>query len=1194
MVETFPLYAGSGRFELRRRLGQGGMGIVYEAFDRDRNARVALKTIHTRDAASLLRFKNEFRGLADITHPHLVALHELFAGDDGWYFTMELLDGVALDAYATDETRLRTALAQLAQGVHALHLAGRLHCDLKPSNMLVTGEPRAVLVDFGVIAEIGKAGTRSIDGDAFVVGTPAYMAPEQARGEITPASDWYAFGSVLFQLLTGSLPFTGTSREILVEKNRQDAPPVASLTLDAPTDLARLADALLAREPSSRPGAADVLRALDVATPSRVRARASSPAELVGRDAELAVLRAAYDDTQRGNGRLVLIRGLSGMGKSSLCGAFLDEVRRDRDAVVLSGRCYPQESVPYEALDDLVDALAVFLTSLPRADADALVPRDVLLLPRIFPVLGGVPAIAGAERRPMPELDPRELRRRAFAALRELLTRLASARPLVLFVDDLQWGDLDSAAALDGLLRPPDPPPFLLVLAYRAEDSSRSAFLQTIEARRDRLGSRAATVAIELGALGRKEARALAADVLGAPADKELVTAIADEAAGAPFFVRELAEAARTTQGTWPSLEQLIGERVDRLDRGERLLLELVALSARPVAAGVAASASRMASADLERAIRRLVEERLARRAHDRQGVVIECYHDRIREHVIVSLADARRHDLHERLARAIAAGAAPDVEALAIHSEGAGDLDAAAAYALRAAEQAVASLAFDRAAGWYAHALERGRHDVATRRALRARRGEALAAAGRGAEAAVEFAAAAEGANVADQLELRRRAASQYLRSGHVEAGLSTLRDVLAEVGERLPTSPLRAVLSLVAARVQLRLRGVSFQRRDPSQIAAAELVHVDVLRSAATDLGMVDTITGAAFGTRQLLLALRLGEPLLVARALVVEATFLAALGRPTAKRAAMVLETATQLVGTLDDRELPAWISAARGLTAYMEGRFRVAAEHADDAIEQLRSCIGVTWETGGVEVQALWSRFYLGDLRMLMARSEAVVEQARSHGNRFDEANVCTGLPALVWAVADRTAEGRAEVAHVMSAWSTRGFHLQHYYELLALVSFDLFDGRIDDAVARLAARWRDLLKSRLFVCPSVEIEAQHLRARVAIAADQPAELRAAIKRLAAHGDHLWAHAFAQLARAGRETEPAAIDAALALAIEACTAAEMKIFVLAARRRRAELAGGAAACAEADQALRAEAVKHPERFSRMLVPLGGPLR
>ncbi|MBZ0237476.1 MAG: serine/threonine protein kinase, partial [Deltaproteobacteria bacterium] len=248
MAETFPLYAGSGRFELRRRLGAGGMGIVYEAFDRERNALVALKTIHARDAASLLRFKHEFRALAHIAHPHLVALHELFAGDDGWYFTMELLDGVALDAYATDDTRLRTALAQLAQGVHALHQAGRLHCDLKPTNMLVTAEPRAVLVDFGVIAEIGNARTRSIDDDAFVVGTPPYMAPEQARGEITPASDWYAFGGVLFQLLTGTVPFRGSARGILVDKNRLDAPAVRSLAPGAPADLAQLADALLARD----------------------------------------------------------------------------------------------------------------------------------------------------------------------------------------------------------------------------------------------------------------------------------------------------------------------------------------------------------------------------------------------------------------------------------------------------------------------------------------------------------------------------------------------------------------------------------------------------------------------------------------------------------------------------------------------------------------------------------------------------------------------------------------------------------------------------------------------------------------------------------------------------------------------------------------------------------------------------------
>jgi hypothetical protein len=346
-----------------------------------------------------------------------------------------------------------------------------------------------------------------------------------------------------------------------------------------------------------------------------------------------------------------------------------------------------------------------------------------------------------------------------------------------------------------------------------------------------------------------------------------------------------------------------------------------------------------------------------------------------------------------------------------------------------------------------------------------------------------------------------------------------------------------------------------------------------------------MVDLVTGCAFGTRQLLLALRIGEPIRVARALVAEANFLAAQGRRTAKRTAEVIDLAAQLIATIDDPELPAWLAAARGLVAYMDGRFRVAAEHHDDAVEQLRSCVGVMWESGGAEVQALWSHFYLGDLRLLMARSETLVEQARNHGNRFDEANVCTGLPALVWAVADRTAEGRAEVAQVMSAWGSRGFHLQHYYELLALVSFDLYDGQPAAAAERLASRWPALVKSRLFMCPSVDIEAHHLRARVAIAVGNASELKAAIKRLDRYSDNVWARACIALARLGRNHDPAALDDAL----EACTQAEMKIFALAVRRRRAELAGDAAAVAEVDRALRAESVKNGERFVAMLVPV-----
>src|SRR5262249_16928831 len=118
---------------------------------------------------------------------------------------------------ACDEPRLRRALKQLALGLHALHSAGMVHRDVKPSNILVTGDGRVVLVDFGLVAELHGASKRDAFGGA-VVGTAGYMAPEQAGGDVGPAADWYSVGCIIYQALTGRLPFTGSATRILTDK----------------------------------------------------------------------------------------------------------------------------------------------------------------------------------------------------------------------------------------------------------------------------------------------------------------------------------------------------------------------------------------------------------------------------------------------------------------------------------------------------------------------------------------------------------------------------------------------------------------------------------------------------------------------------------------------------------------------------------------------------------------------------------------------------------------------------------------------------------------------------------------------------------------------------------------------------------------------------------------------------------------
>ena len=185
------MFRSISRFEIVTMLGRGANGVVYRALDRESGQEVALKTLHAADAEQTYHLKAEFRSLAQIAHPNLVQLEELFVAGSECFFTMELLEGhtfAKLVGSASEETprvwtapglaRLRGVMTQLVSGIAALHAAGKLHRDIKPSNIIVTDAGRAVLVDFGLCTEL-----RLVErARHHLVGTLVYMAPEQAWG----------------------------------------------------------------------------------------------------------------------------------------------------------------------------------------------------------------------------------------------------------------------------------------------------------------------------------------------------------------------------------------------------------------------------------------------------------------------------------------------------------------------------------------------------------------------------------------------------------------------------------------------------------------------------------------------------------------------------------------------------------------------------------------------------------------------------------------------------------------------------------------------------------------------------------------------------------------------------------------------------------------------------------------------------
>lgn len=230
------------------------MGVVYEVHDRMRQQTVALKTLLRWHPDDIYRLKQEFRSLADIPHVNLAALYDLVIDENQCFFTMELVNGCSFVEYVrgggtVDFERARDALSQLANGVQALHRRGTLHRDIKPSNVLVTPDGRVVILDFGLTS----SRTRSANEERGVLGTPAYLSPEQCAGnDAGEAGDWYGVGATLYHALTGRVPFEGTLAEMIERKISTDPIGATLVAPDVPDDLADVCMALLSRVPSKR------------------------------------------------------------------------------------------------------------------------------------------------------------------------------------------------------------------------------------------------------------------------------------------------------------------------------------------------------------------------------------------------------------------------------------------------------------------------------------------------------------------------------------------------------------------------------------------------------------------------------------------------------------------------------------------------------------------------------------------------------------------------------------------------------------------------------------------------------------------------------------------------------------------------------------------------------------------------------
>lgn len=1123
------------------------MGGVYEAFDRERNAPCAIKTLLELTPLQLQLFKNEFRALQDISHPNLLRLGELLEIDGRYCFTMELVDGVdiatrvrrdlgpcdnvtphpeadaplGLDPDAANtvaprfraktrakgkaQTRatakarvacnadhLRRLAAQVAEGLLALHNAGMVHRDIKPSNILVDAHDLVTILDFGLIAD---STVKKDYEKGQLIGTARFMSPEQSRAEPAgPPSDWYSFGLVLFDALTGRLPFHGSSHDVFAQMCAMDAPAPSTFVEGVPPDLDALCLAVLRADPAKRATGEEVLQRLQR---QAGRARTGSGLHFVGRAAELQQLRKAHHAFLSGEPTALLVSGPSGQGKSALVKEFTRGLQAEHGVTVFAGRCFERDSVAYRALDQVLDDLANRLATLSDTDRTALLPHDAWRIGELFPAFAAVAERPEQVNEAAAE-DAFAQRQKAFAAIQHVLARFAEAHPTLIVIDDLQWADADSLALLRFLRRGAHAPRIFWLASVRTGPN-----LLAPDQLAERLGGQ--TRQIRVGPLGAADALKLAeaiADEADLTASSFDGPAICVQAQGHPLLIDVLVQYQATLRqdAAGVALDDALWWRAEQMPKDAMALLEVLSLHGVPMTQQLAVRITGSSFETFDAMVAQLRASRLVRTSGPRPLDHIEPFHDRIRETVAERVPKARAQTTHLRIATILDAHHRSDAELVAVHLRAGGEATRAARYFLTAAEQAAQGLAFDRAARLYSEALE-VLTDKSTRSDAFVALGRVLADDGRGARAADAFLQSLDEGARDDATEVARLAAEQLLQAGHYDRGTDVLKQVLADVGLRMPRTRLGVVLRFLMVRGKIAVRGTRESQR--CALSPRGRQQLAVCETIAVGLTMSDVVLGGLYQAETLWLALRSGDPETLSINYAREGVTRASMGGAEGQ-ALDFFARSNALVHATGSRVAAVWYRGAATVAASVRGRVATALALGEETDALLAKLPGQAWGRSTVRTVILYSKWLLGDLADVHTRFDAYFEDAKARGDTFAMANFRLGLVSNIWLSLDAPELARVHQEAAVASCTQSAFHLQHGYELMSRAQIALYEGDLEHAYRETSERWPALRRSLVDQSQFIRGHSVDARGRAALALGATTNDRRLLRRAARDG------------------------------------------------------------------------------------------
>ncbi|HLK41230.1 MAG TPA: hypothetical protein VKU41_30975, partial [Polyangiaceae bacterium] len=554
----------------------------------------------------------------------------------------------------------------------------------------------------------------------------------------------------------------------------------------------------------------------------------------------------------------------------------------------------------------------------------------------------------------------------------------------------------------------------------------------------------------------------------------------------------------------------------------------------------------------------------------------------------------------HGRLARVLEATPGADPEAVAVHLLGAGEAERGARFAERAAKQASKQLALDQAARLYRLTIENLPPTSPKVPRMRRRLAEVLGWAGRSEEAGRAYLAAAGEAPRGERFELERSASEQLLAAGRIDEGAQVLRRLLANAGVKTPLSPLTAVFWLVVYKVRLKLLGLKFVERSAEQVRPEDHARLGAMNVGALGLASVDTVLAACMQARQMVEALRAGDRSEVLRAAIIYAIHLATRGGVPDKHERVLHQVIDRLVEARASAEELAYTRGTGGVGIFLRGKWREALETIDKAYAKLPNHVA-GWQTQA-SLYAVYALVFLGDLVEARRRHARCLADAEQRGDLFTSVQLRASHPTVLLLAADDPESARRQTREARQQWTHTKFLTQHWQFMRSDAEIELYAGNGAKAYERLQEDEASLRKSFLLNVQFMRALTFYVRGRAAIASmDGNAAIRSArlaeARQLAGKLEREgmpWTRPLAAIltaSAANADGDRAKALVSLETAARTAREADMALYAAAARYQLGRLVGGkqgAQWVEEADEILRVQEIRAPERFAAMLVP------